>query len=78
VQELEGQLQAKEQERSQAAAECNRLEKELADQATRHAEQVRLATRPSGERSFYAKDPFGNPLCFVDEQTVVMSSDLAG
>jgi predicted enzyme related to lactoylglutathione lyase len=37
-----------------------------------------IATRPSGERSFYAKDPFGNPLCFVDEQTVVMSSDLAG
>lgn len=37
-----------------------------------------VTTRPSGERSFYAKDPFGNPLCFVDEQTVVMSSDLAG
>lgn len=37
-----------------------------------------ITTRPSGERSFYAKDPFGNPLCFVDEQTVVMSSDLAG
>lgn len=37
-----------------------------------------VAVRPSGERSFYAKDPFGNPLCFVDEQTVVMPSDLAG
>lgn len=40
--ELEGQLQAKELERSQAAAERNRLEKELTDQATRHTEQVRL------------------------------------
>jgi catechol 2,3-dioxygenase-like lactoylglutathione lyase family enzyme len=26
--------------------------------------------RPWGERSFYAQDPFGNPICFVDEQTV--------
>ena len=26
--------------------------------------------RPWGERSFYLKDPFGNPICFVDEQTV--------
>ena len=23
-----------------------------------------------GERSFYAKDPFGNPICFVDETTM--------
>ena len=30
----------------------------------------RIATRPWGERSFYMRDPFGNPLCFVDEQTV--------
>ena len=26
--------------------------------------------RPWGERSFYVRDPFGNPLCFVDERTV--------
>lgn len=26
--------------------------------------------RPWGERSFYARDPAGNPLCFVDEGTV--------
>lgn len=26
--------------------------------------------RPWGERSFYASDPFGNPLCFVDQKTV--------
>lgn len=29
-----------------------------------------IATRPWGERSFYATDPFGNPLCFVDARTV--------
>ncbi len=26
--------------------------------------------RPWGERSFYAYDPAGNPLCFVDEGTI--------
>ncbi|HUO83471.1 MAG TPA: VOC family protein [Thermoanaerobaculia bacterium] len=29
-----------------------------------------INTRPWGERSFYARDPFGNPLCFVDQTTV--------
>ncbi len=29
-----------------------------------------IATRPWGERSFYLDDPFGNPLCFVDAQTL--------
>ncbi len=29
-----------------------------------------IAERPWGERSFYLKDPFGNPLCFVDRTTV--------
>ena len=27
--------------------------------------------RPWGERSFYARDPFGNPLCFVDRATTL-------
>jgi DivIVA domain-containing protein len=36
-----------------------------------------IEERPSGERSFYAKDPFGNPLCFVDEETVLTTSDQA-
>ena len=26
--------------------------------------------RPWGERSFYATDPWGNPLCFVDAGTI--------
>ncbi len=29
-----------------------------------------IAERPWGERSFYVKDPFGNPVCFVDERTL--------
>jgi catechol 2,3-dioxygenase-like lactoylglutathione lyase family enzyme len=29
-----------------------------------------IVTRPWGERSFYAQDPFGNGLCFVAENTV--------
>jgi catechol 2,3-dioxygenase-like lactoylglutathione lyase family enzyme len=29
-----------------------------------------LLVRPWGERSFYAHDPAGNPLCFVDSQTL--------
>jgi catechol 2,3-dioxygenase-like lactoylglutathione lyase family enzyme len=29
-----------------------------------------ILRRPWGERSFYARDPFGNPLCFVEERTV--------
>jgi catechol 2,3-dioxygenase-like lactoylglutathione lyase family enzyme len=30
----------------------------------------RIAKRPWGERSFYMKDPSGNPICFVDEHTL--------
>ena len=29
-----------------------------------------IAVRPWGERSFYAEDPFGNGLCFVDAKTL--------
>jgi extradiol dioxygenase family protein len=29
-----------------------------------------IFTRPWGERSFYVKDPWGNGLCFVDENTL--------
>ena len=29
-----------------------------------------IVTRPWGERCFYAEDPFGNPLCFVDSETL--------
>jgi catechol 2,3-dioxygenase-like lactoylglutathione lyase family enzyme len=29
-----------------------------------------IAVRPWGERSFYAGDPFGNPLCFVSRDSL--------
>ena len=29
-----------------------------------------IAQRPWGETSFYVRDPFGNPLCFVAEDTL--------
>ncbi|MFC6881320.1 MULTISPECIES: VOC family protein [Actinomadura] len=29
-----------------------------------------IKTRTWGERSFYGKDPFGNPICFVDSTTL--------
>ncbi len=29
-----------------------------------------IATQPWGERMFYARDPFGNPIAFVDRATV--------
>lgn len=29
-----------------------------------------VVLRPWGERSFYAEDPTGNPLCFVDDRTL--------
>ena len=29
-----------------------------------------IASMPWGERIFYAKDPFGNPISFVDQSTV--------
>ena len=32
--------------------------------------EEKIKTRPWGERSFYIRDPFGNPVCFVDEGTV--------
>lgn len=30
----------------------------------------KISVRPWGERSFYASDPFGNPLCFVSTESV--------
>lgn len=29
-----------------------------------------IEVQPWGERSFYARDPFGNPICFVDGSTL--------
>ena len=35
----------------------------------------RIETQPWGERCFYAKDPFGNRICFVDESTVFLGQE---
>jgi uncharacterized glyoxalase superfamily protein PhnB len=32
-------------------------------------ELTEIEVQPWGERSFYARDPFGNPICFVDSST---------
>jgi catechol 2,3-dioxygenase-like lactoylglutathione lyase family enzyme len=34
-----------------------------------------IVVRPWGERSFYVEDPWGNPLCFVEEGTVYTGND---
>ena len=34
------------------------------------ASAAEIVKRPWGERSFYAHDPWGNGLCFVDENTL--------
>jgi hypothetical protein len=49
------------------AARLGALSKEVGDGGLPMGE---IATRPWGERSFYARDPSGNPLCFVDAATV--------
>jgi hypothetical protein len=42
----------------------------LSSEGVHGASGADIVTRPWGERSFYAIDPFGNPLCFVDAATV--------
>lgn len=46
---------------------------------TIHGQQAagEVVVRPWGERSFYARDPFGNRLCFVDVATVFTGRDAA-
>lgn len=41
-----------------------------AENQDHHGHLGRIEQRPWGERSFYVSDPFGNPLCFVDEKTL--------
>ncbi len=42
----------------------------LSDADIHGASAADIVVRPWGERSFYAKDPWGNGLCFVDEKTL--------
>jgi catechol 2,3-dioxygenase-like lactoylglutathione lyase family enzyme len=42
----------------------------LAVEQIHGSDSGRINTYPWGERSFYVRDPFGNGLCFVDENTL--------
>jgi catechol 2,3-dioxygenase-like lactoylglutathione lyase family enzyme len=42
----------------------------LAEEDVHGAASGDIVVRPWGERSFYATDPWGNGLCFVDEKTL--------
>ncbi|HSB07996.1 MAG TPA: VOC family protein [Blastocatellia bacterium] len=42
----------------------------LSDEQVHDESAGDIVVRPWGERSFYAKDPWGNGLCFVDETTL--------
>ena len=42
----------------------------LSDEDVHGVSASEMVVRPWGERSFYARDPWGNRLCFVDEKTL--------
>ncbi len=42
----------------------------LSEEKVHDASGGEILLRPWGERSFYAEDPWGNGLCFVDEKTL--------
>ena len=42
----------------------------LSDEDVHGASAGEIVVRPWGERSFYVHDPWGNGLCFVDENTL--------
>lgn len=42
----------------------------LSDEDVHGSSAGEIVKRPWGERSFYAHDPWGNGLCFVDEKTL--------
>lgn len=42
----------------------------LSDEMVHGLKAGDITVKPWGERSFYADDPWGNPLCFVDAGTV--------
>lgn len=52
-----------------SAESLENVHEKLLKSICRHVDQ-KINTMPWGERLFYAIDPFGNPICFVDETTV--------
>lgn len=55
-------------------AACTRAGASLDAAAVHDEPGGEIRTRPWGERSFYALDPFGNRICFVDRRTVFSGS----
>lgn len=50
-------------------AACKRAGATMSPEDVHGTPAGEIHTRPWGERSFYAFDPFGNKLCFVDRTT---------
>ncbi len=50
----------------------------LSKETVHSASGAEILTRPWGERSFYAEDPWGNGLCFVDAGTLFTGLEQAG
>ena len=59
VDDLEGTFEA-----------CQRAGARIPEEVNPSTGPGRIAVRPWGERSFYALDPFGNQICFVDRTSV--------
>lgn len=51
-----------------AVADLQKVHKKLLRSDCKHVD-TKIEEMPWGERLFYANDPFGNPICFVDETT---------
>lgn len=55
-------------------AACRRAGATLCKHDVHGSPAGEIAVRPWGERSFYAEDPFGNKICFVDRKTTYRGS----
>lgn len=51
-------------------ARCKAAHADFARGRSGGAPLAEIAKRPWGERSFYVRDPFGNPVCFVERPTM--------
>lgn len=56
-----------------ATEELELIHSKLKNTACTHLDET-ISNMPWGERLFYANDPFGNPICFVDSRTCFLGS----
>ncbi len=56
-----------------SVAELNKIHERIKKSDCIHVDKE-ISMMPWGERLFYANDPFGTPICFVDEKTVFTGS----